>query len=81
LELLDLVSAILIRTLLSTLFPGNFRLEAWKRKKRIIIVGSIQESKRVFSIIRQTQVIPELIGFVDPVENRVIRITLAISGK
>jgi GT2 family glycosyltransferase len=66
-----LVSAILIRTLLSTLFPGNFRLEAWKRKKRIIIVGSIQESKRIFSIIRQTQVIPELIGFVDPVENRV----------
>jgi len=67
-----LFSAFLIRLLLSMAFPGNFKLEAWKRKKRIIIVGSFQESKRVFSIIRQTQVIPELIGFVDPVENRVI---------
>ena len=67
-----LVSSILIRLLISMLFSGSFKLEAWKRKKRIIVVGSIQESKRVFSIIRQTQVIPELIGFVDPVENRVI---------
>jgi len=67
-----LVSAVAIRFFLSLLIPERFKLEAWKRKKRIIIAGSVQESERVFSIIRHTQVIPDLVGYVDPVENRVI---------
>ena len=70
--ILTLVSAITVRFILSLIFPGSFRLEWHKRKKRIVIIGSLKESSRVLSIIHQTQVIPELIGFVDPCENRVL---------
>jgi O-antigen biosynthesis protein len=70
--LLTLISAVTVRLVLSLIFPGSFTLEAFKRKKRIIIIGSIAESNRVLSIINQTQVIPELIGYVDPCENRVL---------
>jgi O-antigen biosynthesis protein len=66
-----IISAMAVRFILSLIFPGSFKLEAWKRKKRIVVVGSIPEGKRVFSIIRQAPVIPELIGYVDPCENRV----------
>jgi O-antigen biosynthesis protein len=67
-----LIATVITRLVLGLIFPGSYMLEAWKRKKRIIIIGSIHEGDRVFSIIRQTQVIPELIGYVDPVENRVL---------
>ena len=60
------------RFVLSLLFPSSFELEAWKRKKRIIIIGSRKEGDRVFSIVQQTQVVPELIGYVDPAEGRVL---------
>jgi O-antigen biosynthesis protein len=66
-----LISTILIRYLLSKLNKHIFSFDFWKKRKRIIIIGDKQESNRVYSIIRQTQIIPELVGFVDPVENRV----------
>jgi hypothetical protein len=66
-----LISTNLIRYLLSKINKNIFSFEYWKKRKRIIIVGDKQESNRVYSIIRQTQVIPELVGFVNPVENRI----------
>jgi O-antigen biosynthesis protein len=70
--LMTLVSSVAVRLSLSLVFPGSFQLEAFRKKKRIIIVGSIEESTRVLSIIHHTQVVPELIGYVDPCENRVL---------
>jgi GT2 family glycosyltransferase len=67
-----LVATVFDRFLLGLLFPASFELEAWPRKKRIVIIGSKQEGERVFSIVRQTQVVPELIGLVDPSEGRVL---------
>ncbi len=67
-----LAATVIDRFVLSLLFPSAFELEAWKRKKRILIIGSRQEGDRVFSIVRQTQVVPELIGYVDPAEGRVL---------
>ncbi len=69
---MTLLATVFDRFILSLLFPSSFELEAWPRKKRIIIIGSRQEGDRVFSIVRQTQVVPELIGFVDPSEGRVL---------
>jgi len=69
---LTLISAVTTRLLLSLLFPGRFKTEAFKRKKRIVIIGGIKESKRVLSIINQTNVVPELVGFVDPSAGRVL---------
>jgi len=63
-----LISTIGVRFLLSMISRDNFRIEIFKRKKRIAIVGGINECNRVFTIIRQTQVIPELIGYVNPDE-------------
>jgi len=64
-----LFSTISIRYLLSKIYKAHFSLEFIKKKKRIIIIGELQESKRVYSIIKQTQVIPELIGFVNPIDS------------
>jgi GT2 family glycosyltransferase len=71
-SLLMFLSALLIRLLLGFIFPGYFRLEVWPRKKRIVIIGNLEESKRVFAIIRQTEIIPQLIGTVNPTENKVV---------
>jgi O-antigen biosynthesis protein len=59
-------STISVRYLLSKLYRENFFIEFFKKKKRIIILGESQESKRVYSLIGQTQVTPELVGFVTP---------------
>jgi GT2 family glycosyltransferase len=67
-----LMATVIDRFVLGMLFPGSFELEAWTRKKRIIIIGSKKEGDRVFSIVRQAQVVPELIGFVDPSEGGVL---------
>jgi GT2 family glycosyltransferase len=67
-----LLATVFNRFLLSLLFPSSFELEAWPRKKRIIIIGSRKEGDRVFSIVQQTQVVPELLGYVDPEEGRVL---------
>jgi O-antigen biosynthesis protein len=67
-----LISASVDRYLLSLLFPRTFRLELRKRKKRIVIIGSTAEAHRVFSIVSHTEIIPDLVGIVDPVENRVL---------
>jgi hypothetical protein len=64
-----LFSTIAVRSLLSIICKDSFKIETFKRKKHILIVGGINESNRVFSIIRQTQVLPELIGFVNPSED------------
>jgi GT2 family glycosyltransferase len=62
-----LISTILIRYLLHIL-DKRFSLEISGKKKRIIIIGDKHESKRVYSIISQTEVVPQLIGFVNPAE-------------
>jgi hypothetical protein len=66
-----LISAVAVRSLLSFLFPERFSLIWSKRKKRIVIIGSLDEAREVYSLIGQTQIIPELTGIVDPKENRV----------
>jgi O-antigen biosynthesis protein len=61
-----LFSTISVRFLLSKADSRNFSVEFSKKKKRMIIVGKLQESKRVYSIVKQAQVTPDLIGFVNP---------------
>jgi GT2 family glycosyltransferase len=60
------ISTITVRYLLSIVYKEGFSIEFFKKKKRIIIIGELNESNRVYSIIRQTHVIAELIGFVSP---------------
>jgi len=57
-----------IRILLSLIDNSHFRIEFFKRRKRIIIIGNKEEGERVYSLVRQTQVKPELIGYVSPDE-------------
>jgi GT2 family glycosyltransferase len=64
------ISTILIRFLLYKLNGRIFSFEISKRKKRLIIIGEKQESKRVYTIIEQTQVMPVLIGYVNPGPDR-----------
>jgi O-antigen biosynthesis protein len=58
-----------IRMLLRLVDNTHFKIEFFKRRKRIIIVGNKKEGERVFSLVRQTQVKPELVGFVSPDES------------
>lgn len=55
-----------VRFLLSRIMKNDFRILAVRQKKRILIAGTLAESNRVLSIIRQTEVVPELAGFVSP---------------
>lgn len=61
-----LISTFSIRLLLSTVNEEYFKLEIIREKKRIIIVGDRSESKRVFSILEQSNIKPELVGKVFP---------------
>ncbi len=63
-----LISTIGIRLLLSLISRKNFKLEIFKKRRRIIIVGDKEESSRVYSILRQTQIKPELVGNVSTEE-------------
>ncbi len=65
-----IATTFLTRWLLHSLNRKTFSFEIFKKKKRIIIIGDRHESNRVYSIIKQTHVVPELIGFVNPAENR-----------
>ena len=62
-------STIGIRLLLNLAYKSHFKIEFFKRRKRIIIVGDKKEGERVFSIVRQTHIKPELIGYVSPDES------------
>jgi GT2 family glycosyltransferase len=42
---------------------------ALNRKKRMIIVGFIDEAMRVSNLLRKTQIVPDIIGFVSPVDS------------
>ncbi|MBN1415038.1 MAG: glycosyltransferase [Bacteroidales bacterium] len=64
-----ILSTVGIRMLLGLVDNKYFRIEFFKRRRRIIIVGNKSEGERVFSIIRQTQIKPELIGYVSPDES------------
>ncbi|MBN2347940.1 MAG: glycosyltransferase [Bacteroidales bacterium] len=55
-----------VRYLLSRLNPGNFSIKIKKVRKRIVVIGKLTESNRVISILKETQIIPEIIGIVDP---------------
>ena len=61
-----LISTFSIRLLLSTVNEEYFKFAIVKEKKRIIIVGDKSESKRVFSILEQSNIKPELVGKVFP---------------
>jgi GT2 family glycosyltransferase len=69
--ILVLLSTIAIRLLLNKTSKAHFSFEIFKKKKKIVIIGDLQESHRVYSIIKQTQVFSELIGFVNSEENLV----------
>jgi hypothetical protein len=57
--------------LLSSINKEYFSFEFSKKKKRIIIIGDKHENNRVYSIIKQTQVVPELVGYVNTDEKKV----------
>ncbi len=63
-----LASTIGIRLLLNLVSKKNFKLEIFRKRRRIIIIGDKEESTRVYSILRQTQIKPELVGTVSPSE-------------
>jgi GT2 family glycosyltransferase len=63
-----LISTIGIRLLLNLVDKKNFKFEILKRRRRIIIIGNKKESNRVYSILKQTQIKPELVGIVSPDE-------------
>jgi GT2 family glycosyltransferase len=63
-----LVSTIGIRLILNLVSKKNFKLEILRKRRRIIIIGDKNESNRVYSILRQTQIKPELVGIVSPSE-------------
>jgi O-antigen biosynthesis protein len=58
-----------INRLVVNLFKTPFTTEFTKAKKRIVIVGEKNEAERVYSILRHSHIIPELIGIVGPTEN------------
>ncbi len=59
-----LITTVGTRLLLYFADKKNFKFEIFKRKRRIIIVGNKKESNRVYSILKQTQIKPELTGIV-----------------
>ncbi len=63
-----IMSIIGIRFLLYTVSSKYFKFEIFRRRRRIIIIGDIKESDRVYSILKQTQIRPELVGIVSPGE-------------
>ncbi len=63
-----LISTIGIRLMLYFVDKKNFKFEILKKRRRIIIIGNKKESSRVYSILKQTQIKPELIGIVSPDE-------------
>ncbi len=64
-----LISTIGIRLLLNFISKKNFKFEIFKKRRRIIIIGDKKESTRVYSILKQTQIKPELVGIVSTTEN------------
>jgi GT2 family glycosyltransferase len=68
-----LLTTIMNRYLLSRLNKKRFSLEWSKKKKRIIIIGELRENNRVYSLISQTQIVPELVGFVNTGEKSIAR--------
>lgn len=68
---LALLSTFCVRFLLSIVSKTNFGFVIGKTRKRILIIGHKKESERVFSILKQTQIIPNLIGTVYPGVNSV----------
>jgi GT2 family glycosyltransferase len=63
-----MITTLGIRLFLSLMDKSNFKIEFFRKRKRIIIIGNEKEGERVFSIVKQTQVKPELIGYVSPDE-------------
>ncbi len=64
--LLTLLCTTLVRLFLSRVSRESFSFEFFRKKKKVIIIGDLQECNRVYSIINQTQSAPELVGFVSP---------------
>ncbi|MBN2482531.1 MAG: glycosyltransferase [Bacteroidales bacterium] len=58
------ITALIIRLLLSQTGSSNFKLELRKRKKRMIIVGSMAACKRVLEILNQNGIKCEFAGCV-----------------
>ncbi|MBN1144482.1 MAG: glycosyltransferase [Bacteroidales bacterium] len=61
-----LLCTTLVRLFLSRVSRESFSFEFFRKKKKVIVIGDLQECKRVFAIISQTQSVPDLAGFVSP---------------
>ena len=61
-----LIATFSTRFLLSIIDNPDFRFEILKQTKRMLVIGDKKESARVYSIIKQTQIKPELVGIVNP---------------
>lgn len=57
---------LLIRNILAALKIPLFRIDYPQRFKRVIIVGKKDEADRVFGILKQSHITPDLIGYVNP---------------
>ncbi len=65
-----LLCTTLLRFLLSRVSRESFSFELIRKKKKVIIIGNLQECKRVYSIINQSYSAPDLVGFVSPVNDQ-----------
>jgi len=61
-----IISLTAIRFLLHKIKFKSFAIAELIKRKKIIIIGKFEECNRVFSLIKQTTIKPELIGFVSP---------------
>lgn len=62
------IAVFFTRLTLGSLFK-NVRIAFRKRKKRIVIAGSKQESQRILSILQQVDIEPQLIGLISSDNN------------
>lgn len=62
------IAVFLTRLVFGRLFK-NISITFRKRKKRIVIAGSLQECNRVLSILQQVDIEPQLIGLISSDEN------------
>jgi hypothetical protein len=69
-SLWTLLCTTLVRLFLSRVSRESFSFEFIGKKKKVILIGDLQECNRVYSIISQTQFVPDLVGFVNPINEQ-----------
>ncbi len=66
-----LLCTALVRIVLSRISRESFSFVFFRKKKKVILIGDLQECNRVYSIINQAQAVPDLVGFVNPAKEQV----------